>query len=128
MGLGHVKDILEADIEWASPSQKLVAVVMSYAADRKGICRLTQSELAAQTALSLRRVSDLIDGLCELAVMVRLGHGRYGIRFGLPENLQQPFPHPKGAQEEMERLLAIRRPEQSLVFNGDTGWPTLQDE
>ena len=127
MGNGHVRDILEADgVDWGSASQKLVAVLMAYAADRKGICRQTQGEIAAKAVLSIRRVSDLIDSLCDLEVMARLGHGRYGVRFGLPiEGEQQTAPSPKGAEAERKRLWAICGHDQFIAFRPD-GWPVLQ--
>ena len=128
MGIGHVGNILEAGIEWEGASQKLLAVVVAYHADRRGICRLTQGELGEAVMIGRRRVADLLDGLCILGVLQRLQHGRYGLRYGLPvDEDSQRLPQPKGAREEELRLRALRQPHQYIAYRRD-GWPVLENE
>lgn len=127
MGVNHLNEIYDAAIEWETPSHKLLAVTMAYYADKKGIVRLTQDELAEAVVLGRRRVSTLIDDLCDLGIIKRLGHGRYGMRFGLPKKDEdETLPSPKGATAELKRLQAIRTEEQGIVWRKD-GWPILQD-
>lgn len=129
MGVQHTKDIFETTIDWQTPTHKLLALVMAYNADRKGVIRLTQGEVAEEVGVSRQRVSTLLDDLCDLEVLKRLGHGRYGIRWGLPkdEDEREPLPSPKGAQTELKRLQAIRTPSQAIVWRKD-GWPVLEEK
>ena len=127
MGINHVRDLLDSSVEWSSSTQKLLAIIMSYGADRRGIVRLTQQEIGDQARISRRRVATLVDELGDLEVIVRLGHGRYGIRYGLPrENDEAMVPAKKGARKELERLMALRQPDQFVAYRHD-GWPVLQD-
>ncbi|MDA1189864.1 MAG: hypothetical protein O2854_09370 [Chloroflexi bacterium] len=126
MAIGHIKDIMEASVAWDSAAHKLTALVMAYSADRKGVIRLTQQEIAEEVMLSRRRVADLIDDLCEKGVLARLGHGRYGIRFGLPKtDAWESAPQPKGAEEEYKRLQSIRKPGEEAIYWQADGWPIL---
>ena len=126
MGINHTKEIFEAAMEWPTPSHKLTSLVMAYNADRKGVVRLTQEELGEQVGLSRQRISAIIDDLCDLEVIKRLGHGRYGLRFGLPAGSDDILPAPKGADKEFERLLRIKQPGQGIAYRDD-GWPVLND-
>lgn len=116
MGIGHVRTILEAtDVEWRTPTNKLVSVVVAFAADKRGICRSTQDEVAQEVGVSPRQVANAIDEMCEAHVLVRLGHGRYGVRYGLgPGDLsEQGPPVPKGANAEFLRLREIVKAEKA---------------
>ena len=124
MALGHVKSILEYEGEWRTPSHKLVAVVVAFHCDRKGTCRMTQVELAAHCVLSAQRVRDIMDDLCDGEILIRLGHGRYGIRYGFDRGNEMPTA--KGAEAERIRLNEIKTPDQLIVFTKD-GWPILED-
>lgn len=134
MGLNHVRDYLETDREWQSAGHKLLALVMAYAADRRGIIRLTQQELANEVRLSIRRVAMLIDDLCNAEVLRRLGHGRYGLRFGMSgEDLaDQPLAKPKGAKDRQAAILAFLKERQGAgdksygIAYSREGWPVLQ--
>ncbi len=125
MGLGHVKQIMEAGVEWSNPTEKLLAVTVAYYSDRKAVCRSTMAELGEVVGIGRRRVSDLIDGLCEKGVLVRLGHGRYGVSYDLAEAGEQRSVQPKGSAEELARLQASRGADEGIVFTKD-GWPVLQ--
>lgn len=127
MGLNHTREIFTSSLTWRTPTHKLVALVMAYSADRRGIVRLTQQEVAGEVGVSRQRIAAVIDDLCELQVLVRLGHGRYGLRFGLPKDGSAPMPNPKGADEEFERLAALRQQHQAIAYNAD-GWPVLMDK
>ena len=126
MGINHTKEIFEASVEWPTPSHKLTSLVMAYSADRKGAVRLTQEELGEQVGLSRQRISAIMDDLCDLEVIKRLGHGRYGLRFGLPAGSDDILPAPKGADKECERLLSIKQPGQGIAYRDD-GWPVLDE-
>jgi hypothetical protein len=137
MAHGHTRSIFDANVEWGLPARKLLALVMAFSADRRGIIRLTQSELASETLLSRQRVSDLIDDLCGLGVIARLGHGRYGLRYGLPKDGVEhrqvdDLPIPKGSVEEKVRLESILAAEMesgnrvhAIRWSPD-GWPALE--
>lgn len=132
MGHNHTRDIFDSSVEWETPTQKLLALVMAYNADRRGVIRLTQQEIGDQALISRQRVATLIDDLCEREVLKRLKHGRYGLRFGLPRQEEDDVaPAPKGAKEETERIMAIVESEKAegnqvhgIAFNAD-GWPVM---
>lgn len=125
MGLGHVKQIMEADVEWATPTEKLLALTVAYYGDKKAICRLTMDEIGQAVGVGRRRVSDVIDGLCEKGVLVRLGHGRYGVSYDLVEATGERPLQPKSGEEELARLQATHGPDEVIVFT-KTGWPVLR--
>jgi len=132
MGANHVGEIFDASLSWEGPSHKLLAVTMAFYADRRGVVRLTQDELANATVLSRRRIATLIDDLQALGVVKRLGHGRYGLRFGLPkESDSNIVGQPKGSEEEQARLQVLIREREAqgdaglgIAFRSD-GWPVL---
>ena len=132
MGANHVGGMLDLDIEWGTPSLKLLAITMAYYADKRGIVRLTLNELGENIVLSPRRVVSLRDELCDLGVIARLGHGRYGIRYGLkqkdsptlvnvpkqkkgttPSNVQADTP-----KEELRRILRLLKVEREQRGEG----------
>ena len=132
MGANHVGGMLDLDIEWGTPSLKLLAITMAYYADKRGIVRLTLNELGENIVLSPRRVVSLRDELCDLGVIARLGHGRYGIRYGLkqkdsptlvnvpkqkkgttPSNVQADTP-----KEEFRRILRLLKVEREQRGEG----------
>lgn len=134
MGIGHVRMVLEAGgLEWRTPTHKLLAIVLAFECDRRGICRSTQGELADAVGVSKRHVVTVLDELCENDVAVRLGHGRYGIRYGLSEAeaKEQGSPSPKGVGVEYARLKAIIDAEKAVgppkhkIVWGKDGMPKL---
>ena len=135
MGVNHTKDIFETSMDWATPTHKLTALVMAHAADRRGIIRLNQQEIGSEVGVSRQRVSMIVDDLCDMEVIKRLGHGRYGLRYGLPKEEvdSQMLPARKGALKEQERLRAILKEEREngLHIHGiawkKDGWPVLVD-
>ena len=139
MGINHTKEIFEAYVEWPTPSHKLVALMMAYVADRRGVIRDTQGGLAHAVGLSRQRINTIIDDLCRLEVIKRLGHGRYGLRFGLPTEKEEEFdhsrilPHPRGADTEVKRIMGILQREREedqerhgIAWRPD-GWPVMTD-
>jgi hypothetical protein len=76
MGLALAGQIFESS-EWREPTQRLVLLEAAYRADKKGIIRATQSEIANQTGLSRRTVGRWFQVLEELAVLTRLTYGRF---------------------------------------------------
>ena len=123
VGVGHIANAMDADVGWNTPSEKLVALIMAFHADRKGIVRLSQSEIADSAILSRQRVATLIEDLCEMELFVRLGHGRYGLRYG---KNQTDVPRRKDADAELQRLMAIRTDGQGIRYTSE-GWPVLVD-
>lgn len=133
MGQGHVRDLMECTVEWDGPMHRYLAICLAYAADRKGIIRMSQVELAADMCVSVKTVARGMDALCDLEVVTRLGHGRYGLRFGLPKDGAAPMPHPKGAEAEQERLRKIVADQRASgewthgISYGSDGWPVLRE-
>lgn len=128
MAINHTRELWEADIDWKTPSHKLVGLAVAYHSDKRGVCRLTQGEIGSAVLLSRQRVASILDDLCELRVIARLHHGRYGVRFGLPKTDDiEVLPTPKGAEKEFARLQAIRARNQYIAWTKD-GWPSLQED
>lgn len=133
MTLQHVARVFDAP-GWRSPTQKLVLLEVAYAADRKGIVRKTQSEIAIDTGMSRRTVASWFKEFEEAGIIVKQGHGRYlffqeAFYEGFEELLRapsQPLPVQPGAEEELTRLRSIQRPNQAIQYGRD-GWPVLRD-
>lgn len=122
MGIGHVKSLLERDEKWPAPMAKLVAIEMAYHADRKGICRVSLTEVAGSSGLSRVYVGRMMEALCAAGVFARLGHGRYGVRY-----TPQGQPAVKIQEEnkaELARLRPSMRDGQAIAYTPD-GRPTL---
>lgn len=124
MAAKHTEYVFDAKVEWQTPSHKLLAVTIAFHADKRGVIRLTQEELGDAAVLSRRRVASLLDDLCELGVIARLGHGRYGLRWGLPQETLS-MPKPKKADKEAERLQDIAAEQGASVAYGRDGRPVL---
>ena len=145
MALGHLRGVMERGaMAWETPSHKLVALVAAYHADRRGIIRLTQGEIGEESGLSRRRVADIMDALCDQQVFARLGHGRYGVRFGKTvespelelEHVPKPFRSTKRTDREVQRMerIAAEAAEVGLDlswlvgFTGEDAHPIMQGE
>jgi len=116
-------------IGFGSSSERHLFIEMAWRADAKGSLRQTQTELARSTLLSLRTVKRLVSVFEERGVMERMGHGRYKLVVDDDfESMIEPIresPRPKGADEELARLRAIRQPDEGIAYTTD-GWPVLQ--
>lgn len=64
---------------FTKPNERYLLLEMAVRADRKGICRMSQSELAATTHLSLATVKRIMSLYIDMKFIKRLGHGRYYI-------------------------------------------------
>lgn len=71
---------MEADgLEFGSLSERLIYLYLRYHADRKGIFRLSLTELASQLNVNRQTVIKHIDALMKASLVTRQGHGRYRI-------------------------------------------------
>jgi hypothetical protein len=89
------------DLEWDfdSPTQRYVFLEMVYWSDRKGVVRMSQAEMGERLSLSRQTVSREFGRLQDIGLIVRLEHGRYGIRF---QNGDTPRPQ-KDSRRPSER-------------------------
>lgn len=111
-------------------TQKLVLLELAYRADRKGIVRYSQSEIAESTALARRTVANQFAFFETVGLIERLGHGRYQLNADLldaPRIFEPLLKLQPGYQEELDRLKDIRKPNQYIAFTKE-GWPVLQDD
>lgn len=125
------------DVEgFASATQRYLALELALRADRKGVVRMPQSELAQVTKLSPATVKRLFRDFEDVGLIERVGHGRYQFNLGDPDvcaELLGTSSGPKSvtlspeAEAELSRLQRIRRPDQSLRFRPD-GWPVLVND
>jgi hypothetical protein len=90
MALKNLPDVFDFT-EFEDPSQRHVCLELYYRADRRGVIRATQTEIAADCRLSRSTVAKTLARLLELGLLDYLGHGRYG----LPrrENTSKPSPN-----------------------------------
>mgnify|MGYP001570351661 CR=1 FL=1 len=116
---------------FASPAQRLVLLELTYRADRRGIIRYTQSEIASASALSRPTVSRWLSEFSECGIIDNVGHGRYRLQRSCLEDLGsliQPTrvtTEAPGAKEEFERLQAVCEPDEAIVYSSQ-GWPILR--
>lgn len=75
MGLNLLPWILET--EGLDLSERMVLIEYAYHADRKGIVRHTQSDIASIAGLSRRTVARQVEWLTGNGILKRIGHGRY---------------------------------------------------
>jgi len=131
MTLRDCLEIFDGGCDWPSSSDLLTLLFVAYRADRKGIVREPQTDMAADTGLSRRTVARTFAWLEDNDVLERMGHGRFrlnrdNLRAMIDEWGAPTVPRRKGYIEETERLKAIRLPHQGIVYQKD-GWPVLQD-
>lgn len=90
MALKNLPDVFDFT-EFEDSSQRHVCLELYYRADRRGVIRATQTEIAADCSLSRSTVAKALARLLELGLLDYLGHGRYG----LPrrENVGKPSPN-----------------------------------
>ncbi len=81
MGIKHFTWATDLEWEYDSPTQRYVFLEATYQADKKGILRMSQTDLAQRLLLSRQTVSREFSRLQELGLLRMLNHGRYGIRF-----------------------------------------------
>lgn len=132
MGIQHAAKVFEAD-GFNSAAQRLVLLELAYRADRKGVVRYSQSEIAAISTLARPTVARWFRHFEEVGILLRLGHGRYRLSLdvfdgtGDIERLMTPLkdmPGAPGAAAELERLRAIRKPDEAIYYGKD-GMPYL---
>jgi hypothetical protein len=112
------------DVDGIRGVTRLVALECAYHADRKGIVRMSQSEMAVHCGISRRAVAKAFNWLQDCSALQREGHGRY--RLTLEEYSEVvALPRVAGAMEELDRLQALRQPDQGIAYRSD-GWPVLQ--
>ena len=77
MGLNLTPLVFET--EGLGASEKLVLLQCAYQADRKGVIRASQADIAALTGLSRRTVSEQMGFFNDTFVLKRIGYGRYQV-------------------------------------------------
>lgn len=115
---GEAMDILDFE----NGTQRYIFLELAARADRKGVVRMPQSEVAQVTLLSPATVKRAFRQLEAMGLLSRMGHGRYEIVL----NGQPSIRAAEGAEAELERLKATKRPEQGIAFRAD-GWPVIVD-
>lgn len=80
MAIKHLRDAYENGLEFGRPLDRSVYLEVAYWADSKGVSRMSQSELAERLLVSPRFVAGSLVRLVEGDTLVKLGHGRYGLR------------------------------------------------
>lgn len=138
--VNHMAKILELS-GFHSAAQKLVLIEISYRADRKGIIRYSQSEIAAATTLARPTVATWFAAFEESGLLKRLGHGRYQLNMSLIDELDEedeahgpwflkyePPPSP-AARAEAIRLNSEITPTQVVVWGkrGAKTWPEVRE-
>jgi hypothetical protein len=74
----HLPDIIEYE-GFESSAQRHLCIEAYYRADKKGVIRMTQGELAEVCLMSPRAVAGHIPRLCELGLLAWVRRGRYAI-------------------------------------------------
>lgn len=88
MTLQQVARVFESD-GFHNAAQYIVLLELAYHADRRGIVRFSQAEIAAHAGMSLRTVARWVAHFTEMGLLERLGHGRYKLDM-------EPFDWPEG--------------------------------
>jgi hypothetical protein len=130
MGIQHATKVFDA-AGFSSAAQRLVLLELAYRADRKGVVRYSQSEIAEASTLARRTVATWFDRFEAIGLLQRLGHGRYQLDLEMLDlpNIFEPTPQLKtDSQSELERLQAIRKPGQYIAWSTNPIWPHLIDD
>lgn len=137
MGLKHAA--LVFDTQTSGSSQRLCLLELAFHADRHGVIRMTQTELADVTGLNRRTVAACYTQLEEASILTRLGHGRYRLNETMltdsdavsdgtaPRHMptRSQKAHAAAAAAELERIKALRGPDDYVAYTPD-GWPLLK--
>jgi len=94
-----------ADLEhyFDTATQRAIFLELAYRADRKGVVRMPQSELAEITLWSLATIKREMGRLREIGLVEQLGHGRYGLVFQ-PDNHAEVPPKKETKQEGQAKV------------------------
>jgi len=122
MAVKHLVAAFEMDVAWDTASQRTVYLEMTYWADRKGVIRMSQKELAERTVLSRRTVVEQTYKLIEMGLIAKIAHSRYALRYGKADETDET----DNIEAEVNRLREIRQPHQAIVFTRE-GKPRLVD-
>lgn len=74
--LKHLEPVFDVDA-WQSPVQKIVLLELAFQADKKGVIRMPQTELAERCGVTRRTLATWVNAFCETGLVSRHGHGRY---------------------------------------------------
>jgi hypothetical protein len=116
MAIKHLRDAYENGLEFGRPLDRAVYLEVAYWADSKGISRMSQGELAERVLLSPRFVAGSLVRLVQGDVLVKLGHGRYGLRSAgqmNPANLCDVCKEPASLTDEGASVI-------TTLVDGDT--------
>lgn len=98
---------------------------LAYWADREGIIRISQIEVASRCLVSPRTAARQFQVLSDKGFIKCLQHGRYALHF--PEKGVVPKHTHEEGDAELRRLQALMKPDQYIAFTSQ-GWPVLQGE
>jgi DNA-binding IclR family transcriptional regulator len=107
-------------------NSRLVALELAYHAERGGIIRMGQTELAGHTGLSRRTVNNIFRDFEAMGLIEKVAYGRYRLT---PENfidIAEATAVLPGAAAELERLQGIRQEDEAICYTKE-GWPVLTD-
>lgn len=129
MGLRHLADVMAMEETFDSAAQRMVYLELAFWADRRGIIRISQVEIASRCLLAPRTVVAQVQALEAVGLIKRLEHGRYAFHFPPPEGSRERASSvttkQAGVDAELERLKALRQPGEGIYFTRQ-GWPVLE--
>jgi len=77
MAYKHFADAVDATLNFNSATDRFIYMEICHRADRRGIVRMPQSEIAGITLLSPRTIAQSFSNLERIKLLSRIGHGRY---------------------------------------------------
>jgi len=79
MAYKHLIDFMDKELNLDSGTERYVFIEVCYRSDKRGIIRMSQSELAEIMLLSPRTIAGIFSKMERKHLLNRIGHGRYQI-------------------------------------------------
>lgn len=92
MGISHIGTAFDLDWHFDTATQRFIWLQVVYLADRRGMVRFTQAEIAERCLLSRATVARELLRLQEIGLLQNVRHGRWAIRFPVQDGKQAGTP------------------------------------
>ena len=131
MSYKHFVGIRDAELEFDNATQRWLFLESAWAADKRGVLRMPQTELAGITLCSPRTIAREFVKLQGRGFLERLGHGRYQVV--CPDLTESPNPTATPLRAKLRRWVTddwgdISEGKEITVFDGAEDTPDfLQD-
>ena len=105
----------EGEISFDTATQRFIYLELCYEADRTGVVRYSQPEIAHMMLLSTPTISNQLARLSEMGLLLHEKHGRYRVMINPVSNTQQRSPANNGDTNNKDLKAALWKTLEELL-------------